>query len=605
MILRLAWLIAFALHLLALISPLAHAGGGAQPTAHVLRYAFPVAETGFDPAQLSDVYSRTVVAGIFEAPLCFDYLAKPARLKPLTAEALPQISADFREFTFKLRPGIYFADDPAFKGVRRELTAADYVYALKRHYDPRWNSPNLYLLENARIQGLSALRQQALSSKTPFNYDTEVEGLKALDRYTLRIRLGEPAPRFHQTVMADPAAFGAVAREVVEHYGERIMEHPVGTGPFKLGAWRRSSKIVLERSPSFRAEIYDEQPAADDVAAQAVAKQLQGRRLPLLDRVEIAIIEEEQPRWLAFLNGEVDLLERLPNAFIQNAVPNNRLAPYLVKRGVTMHRAPQVDVVMAAIFNMAHPLVGGNAPEKVALRRAIALAYNAPQEITHVRKGQALPAETAIAPLTFGHDGNVRTEMSQYDPARAKALLDLYGYIDRDGDGWRDLPDGRPLELLYATQSDQASRQLAEIWDKSMKAVGLKMSFKVAQWPENLKALRAGRLMLWGVGWSAGTPDGDTFLALAYSPNTGQSNHARFHLPAFDTLYEQQARLPDGPERLALMQQAAQLMVVNMPYKFSAHRVVTDLTHPHVKGYRRNPFVREFFKFVDVVDRVD
>ena len=114
----------------------------AQPL-KVLRYAFPIAETGFDPAQISDLYSRTVAANIFEAPLTYDYLSRPARLKPQTAAALPEVSDDGKRFVFEIRPGIFFADDPAFKGVKRELTAADYVYAVKRHYDPQFKSPSL------------------------------------------------------------------------------------------------------------------------------------------------------------------------------------------------------------------------------------------------------------------------------------------------------------------------------------------------------------------------------------------------------------------------------------------------------------------------------
>ena len=187
----------------------------------VLRYAFPVAETGFDPAQLSDLYSRTVTAGIFEAPLAFDFLARPFVMKPLTAEAMPEISADFTSFTFRIQRGIQFADDPAFKGpdgrqTPRELTAQDYVYSIKRHYDPIWKSPNLYLLENARLLGLTELRKKVIEAKTPFPYDTEVEGIRALDRYTFQVRLAEPSPRFHQQLMTDSSVFGAVAREVVD-----------------------------------------------------------------------------------------------------------------------------------------------------------------------------------------------------------------------------------------------------------------------------------------------------------------------------------------------------------------------------------------------------
>ena len=566
----------------------------------VLRYAFPTAETGFDPIQLSDLYSRTVTAGIFEAPLAFDFLARPFRMKPLTAEALPLIEDDFRSFTFRIRPGIHFADDPAFKGRKRELTAADYVYTIKRHYDPRFNSPNLYLLENAKLLGLSELRKQVLASKQPFPYDTEVEGAKVLDRYTFRVRMAEPAPRFHQGLMTDSSVFGAMAREVVEFYGDKIMEHPVGTGAFRLAEWRRSSRIVLERNPGFRELRYDEQAAADDPRSQAIAQRLKGRRLPMLDRVEIAIIEEVQPRWLSFLNGQSDMVERLPNEFAPQAAPNNKLAPNLAKRGITMDQSPLVDITLAALFNQDNPVVGGYTPEKVALRRAIALAYDSDEEIRLVRMSQAIPAQTAIAPLAFGYNPALKTTMSDHDPARARALLDMYGYADRDGDGLREQPDGTPLTLEYATQPDHLSRKLTELWDKNMKAVGLRIVFKVAKWPENLKASRAGRLMMWGVGWSAASPDGDTFLALAYGPNKGGANHARFDLPAFNALYIKQNKMPDGPERQRVMEEASKLMVAYVPYKLSAHRIATDLMQPWVIGYRRNPFVREFYKYVDI-----
>ena len=581
------------------------AAPGAAPAAEagppkVIRYAFQVAETGFDPAQLSDLYSRTVISGIFESLLTFDYLARPFKMKPLTAEAMPEISPDFTRFTFKIRPGIYFADDPAFKGKQRELTAQDYVYSVKRHYDPQWKSPNLYLLENAKLLGLTELRKKVMAAKQPFPYDVEVEGVKALDRYTLQFTLAEPSPRFHQQLLTDSSAFGVMAREVVEFYGDKIMEHPVGTGPFKLGEWRRSSRIVLVKNPGFRDERYEAEPPPDDARSQAIAAKLKGRKLPMVDRVEIAIIEETQPRWLSFLNGQSDFLERLPNEFAEVAIPNNELAPNLVKKGIVMDRAPLVDATLASLFNQDNPVVGGYTPDKVALRRAISLAYNSAEEIRLVRKNQAVPAQAAIAPLTFGYRGSLKTEMSDYDVARAKALLDLYGYVDKNGDGWREQPDGSPLVLEYATQPDQLSRQLVELWDKGMKSIGLKIVFKSAKWPENLKASRAGKLMMWGVAWSAGSPDGDTFLALAYGPNKGQANHARFDLPAFNKLYIQQNKMADGPEREKVMEEASKLMVAYVPYKISSHRIATDLMHPWVYGYRRNPFVREFWKYVDI-----
>jgi ABC-type transport system substrate-binding protein len=244
--------------------------------------------------------------------------------------------------------------------------------------------------------------------------------------------------------------------------------------------------------------------------------------------------------------------------------------------------------------------VGGYEPHKVALRRAISLAYDVQQEIQQVRKGQAVPAQAIIPPLLTGFDPQLKTEMSDHDIARARALLDLYGYVDRDGDGWREQPNGQPLVIEYSSQPDQLSRQLQELWRKAMKAIDVRIDFKIAKWPEQLKASRAGKLMMWGVAWSAVNPDGSYFLDLVYGPNKGQANHSRFDLPAFNELYKRQFVMEDGPERDALMKQAKLLAVAYMPYKVTGHRVLTDLMHPQVVGYRRHPFLREFWRYVDI-----
>jgi ABC-type transport system substrate-binding protein len=590
--------------MLALVTGLFVAWGAASAQApagdlKTLRYAFRVAESSFDPAQITDLYSRTVVAGILEAPLEFAYLERPFRMRPATAAAMPEVSADFKTFTFRIKPGIFFADDPAFKGQKRELTAADYVYSLKRHYDPRWKSGNLYLLENAKILGLSELRKELIAQGKPFDYDREVEGLRTLDRYTFQIRLAEPNPRLLSTNFADPSFTGAMAREVVELYGDRIGEHPVGTGAFRLAQWKRSSRIVLERNPNYREVLYDEQAPADKPALQKVAAQLKGRRLPMLDRVEIAIIEENQPRWLSFLNQEADLLDEVPPDFANIAMPNNKLAPNLAKQGMHMVRYTRADVSFS-YFGMENPVVGGYEPHKVALRRAISLAVDVEKEIRLVRRNQAIPAQSIVGPNTWGFEPTFKSEMSEYDLPRAKALLDTFGYVDKNGDGWRDQPDGKPLVLEYATQPDQQSRQLIEQWKRNMDALGIRIEFNTAKWPENLKASRAGKLMMWGVGWLAASPDSDTFIGLGYGPNKGQSNHARFDLPELNKVYEAQRMLPDGPERAALIEQAKKVLVAYMPYKVHVHRIFTDLTQPWVTGYERNIFVRDQWRYVDV-----
>jgi len=589
----------------ALISALpALALGAPRPAAaaaeKVLRVTLPSAESMLDPPQTNtNLYSTTILAQIFESPLAYDYLARPVRLQPLTASALPEVSADFTTLTLRIRPGIFFADDPAFKGQPRELVAADYAYAIKRFYDPRYNSSDLYLFQNAKLPGLVELREQALRSKQAFDYDTPVDGIRALDRYTLRIRLGQPDPRFVY-LLADPAIFGAVAREVVEFYGDEISAHPVGTGPYRLVAWRRASRIELARSPSFRHLVYTGQPA-DEPLAREIATGLAGRRLPLADRVVVDVIDEDQPRWLAFLNGEHDHLQ-LPGLFAPMAAPNGRIAPFLAKRGVRLQRALRADIDMS-FFNMRHPLVGGYTPDKVALRRAIALAHDGAEYIRLVRGGGGQAAQSVVPPFTTGYDAAYRSEMGRHSPAEARALLDLYGYVDRDGDGWRETPDGRPLLLRMAAINDQRRRLQNELWKRALDRVGLRIEFDIATWPELLNRSRAGSLMMWGFGWSASSPDGGFFLALAYGPNADESNDARFALPAYDRLFERQRGLPDGPEREALMRQAKDLLVAYMPYKVHAHRIEIDLVQPWTRHYWRHPFLREPWQYMDVGGR--
>ena len=583
--------------LLAGSSALALVRPAAAIPAKTLRFVVPFAESGFDPPRVSDQSSIRVIAHIFEPLLGYDPLALPVALVPLTAAALPEVSADFRRLVFTLQRGILFADDPAFKGQPRELVAADYVYSFKRFYDPLVRTEHLYRFENAKILGLSELRARVIKGKTPFPYDVEVPGLRVMDRYRFEVVLADPAPRFARQ-FADWMT-GAVAREVVETYADDLMAHPVGTGPFRLMQWRRASRMVLERNPRFREQRFTTLGApADRPDLQATAQRLAGARAPVLDRIEIDVIEEAQPRWLAFLNGEIDMLT-VPPTFGPLAMPGGQLAPFLAKRGVQAERVLAPSTALT-FFNCTDPLVGGLAPEKVALRRAVALAFDSAEDVRVVLRDQAVPANQLIPPGCYGHDPALRSELTSPSPARARALLDMHGYLERDGSGWRSTPQGRPLVLRMAFTPTGVARASSELWLKRLRAVGLRVVFEFAPFGELIKRSLAGQLMLWGFSWTAPEPDGDFYLGLAYGPNAAQSNDARFALPAFDRLYEQQRVLPDGPQRLALMHQAHKLMLAYMPYMAHNHAIVTDLLQPGVRGPLRQPFSSDWFRWADV-----
>ncbi|MEP7156731.1 MAG: ABC transporter substrate-binding protein [Betaproteobacteria bacterium] len=568
-----------------------------QKELKVLRYAFEIAETTLDPQKVADVYSNIVNNAIFDAPMSYDYLARPAKLKANTIVALPEVSADFRTFTFRVKPGIYFADDEAFGGKKRELVAEDYVYTMKRLFDPSLTAPLLSEVEGFIVGSDEYVARARKANK--LDYDAPLEGLKTLDRYTFQIKLINPKPAFIYQ-LADCRVACAVAREVAEKYGTDIGSHPVGTGPFRMTSWRRSSKMILEPNPNFRESYYDGEPAPGDVEAEQMLARFKGRRLPMIDRIEVSIIEEMQPRMVSFLGGGQDLLWRMPEEFANVAVPNNQLAPNLKKQGIQFAQVPLLDLTYL-YFNMTNPVVGGYTQEKIALRRAITLAYKTQDEISVIRKNQAIPAQTPYSPGVAGYDPAFRTSANEYSPSKANALLDMYGY-KRGVDGYRTLPDGSPLILKNNSTPTDRDKQIDEMWKRSMDDIGLRIEFRKARWPDLLKESYAGKLMMWQLGGSASAPDAETWLVSLYGPNAGQKgNQARFQLKEYDALFERAVQMPDTPERTKLYQEMARLIVAYAPWKINVHRIGTDLWYPYVVGFRR-PLVQSqnWWKYVDI-----
>jgi ABC-type transport system substrate-binding protein len=571
----------------------------AQPDPNkVLRYAFEIAETSFDPHKVSDVYSSIVNNGMYDAPLRYDYLARPPKMVPNTLVAMPEVSADLMTLTLKVKPGTYFADDPAFKGKKRELVAEDYVYSMKRVLDPKLSSPVVGELDGTVADLDEFLVRVRKAGK--MDYDTPIAGIRTIDRYTLQIKLKKPKYNFIYQ-LADCRVTCAVAREVVETYKNDFAAHPVGTGAYVLSSWKRSSKMVFVPNPNFREVYFDGEPASDDKEGQAILAALKGKRLPIVGRVEVDVIEETQPRWLAYLNQEHDLLWRLPEEFANQAIPGNRLAPNLKKRGMHFEQVAGLDLTYA-YFNLDDPTIGGYTPDRVALRRAINLAYKTQDEIAVIRKNQAIKAQTPFSPGVAGYDPNFQTSASEYDPAKAKALLDMYGYIDRDGDGYREMPDGKPLVLVVASPPTARDLQFDELWKRSMDEIGIRTDYRKAKWPDLLKEAYAGKLMMWQLGSSSAAPDALSSLTNLYGPNAGlKGNLSNFRLAEFDRLYERAELLPHGPERTKVFQEAAKLMVAYAPWKLNTHRVYTDMWYPYVIGFRR-PLIQtqNWWRYVDI-----
>jgi ABC-type transport system substrate-binding protein len=566
----------------------------AADPAKVLHVAYSIAETSFDPAFASDAASDGIIANVFDSMLDYDYLARPVKLVPRALEAMPIVEDGGRSYLCKVRKGIFFTPDPAFKGKPRELTAADFAYGLKRILDPAVKSPWAWLLD-PRLLGAAEARARAEKSGR-FDYDAPLPGLEVVDRYTLRIRLAQPDLRFPYALAVPGMA--AQAREVVDAYGHDIGAHPVGTGPYMLGEYKRSSRIVLVANPHYRQVTYEPAGAIPE-SSKAVAAALRGRRLPLAGRVEINVIEEGQARWLAFLNRELDFLDILPVDFVDQALDvNGKLRPELAKQGI-VHDVLLRPNTWWTYFNMQDPVVGGYAPEKIALRRAIGMAYDNATAIRVLLKGRAMPANGPIPPDIAGYDPHLKTDAQLYDPAAARALLDRFGYKDRDGDGYREMPDGKPLVLERWSTPNSASRQGDELWKKCMDAIGVRIAFRQDRVPELRKMARQGKIPMRGDGWNADYPDAENFMQLLYGPS-GPDNNARFDLPEFNRLYEQARALPESPERMKLFDRMTLLVVAYAPWRLTYHLIEDSVRHPWVGTYVPHPIRSQWWQYVDV-----
>jgi ABC-type transport system substrate-binding protein len=569
----------------------------------VIRLPVQSAERGFDCALESDANTGNLCDAIFDPLLQYDHLARPIKLQPRTAVAMPKVSSDGKTYTFKIKPGIYFTPDAAFGGKRRELVAADYVFSIKRLIDPKIKAQWQFLVEG-KLVGADALTESAKRTGR-FDYDKPIAGLEAKDRYTFVMRL--TAPDYNMLYILAMPATGAVAREVVERYGAAFAEHPVGTGPYRLKEWRRASRVVLEANPDYREDYFSTvaDPKTLDEHDRRTVEHLKGKRLPRVGRIEYFPIEEEQPRWLAFLNGEFDYINPVPTPFVDIAVPGGKVAPYLAQYGI-YKRADEVAWITYTLFNVNETIngrrnpVGGYKPENIALRRAISMAYPVEDEISIIEKDQAVKAYSPIAEGMAGFT-NERVDTYDYNPARAMALLDLYGYIDRDGDGWRDMPDGSPLVIDQSSNETQRDRSRNELWKRAMGAIGVRMTFEnVKKTPEIRKMGQLGQIQMWSYGWIADYPDGENFLQLFWSKTIGGANYTNFNLPEFDAMYEKIKTMPDSPQRTALYRQMVRLLWVYNPWRVNFLKRGSILVQPWVIGYRRHPFAHEPWKYLDI-----
>jgi ABC-type transport system substrate-binding protein len=556
----------------------------------VIYAVMPTKIQGLDPGYTSGIYSAQVMCEIFECLYQYHYLKRPYGVFPQLAEAMPEVSEDRLTYTIKIKQGVYFADDKCFpNGKGRELKASDFVFAWKRVANIKYLSPNWWVFDD-KVVGLDEFREYTKTCKSQFDadYSRNVEGLQAPDDYTIVIRLKKPWPQLIYLLAFHVTA--PIAREAVDLYHKNIINHPVGTGAFKLKTWNRGSYIELVRNPSFREEFYPSEGEEGDLENGLLADA--GRRLPLVDKIVWLVIEEEQPMWLQFLRGKVDASAIPKDNFGHAISPARELTPEMRRRNIHLMRIHDPDTFFIG-FNMEDPVLGKNK----ALRQAISYAYNKAGETELFWNNSWEVAHGFIPPMFKSYNPEIKDVGQRYDPERAKQLL-------REAE---KVHGGKlPTLTLSIGSTDTQRRQLGQYYQRCLGEVGIDIELEFMDWPIFNKKLNTKSLQMFALGWMADYPDAETFLQILYSKNASPGpNHYNYASKKFDEIYEKVVVMPDSPERTELYREAERIVIEDCPAVWTLHRVRYILRHDWLGNYKPHayPFGMWKYRKVDTAKR--
>ena len=573
--------------------------GNAGPGLKVFKASLDGAPSSIDPVQASNIYANTVVLNAYDTLYRFKYLARPYEITTNLAADMPDISEDGLVYRIRIRQGAHFIDDPAFDGgTGREVVAEDFVYSLKRQFDTTQRPRGAWLWQG-RIVGLDDWK--AAGS----DYDQPVEGLRAVDRYTIEIRLLKPYPQLVYTLAQGYSAI--VPREAVDTYGRELSSRPVGSGPFKVISYD-SSRIVYEKNEKFRqvpVDIWEEGYDPDTHASTGV-ETIHGRSPPFIDRLEIAFVSENAARWNSFTKDNEIQYITVPTEQYENVLASRdpiRVKPEISEK---YHSYSGIEAgFVFTNFNMDFPEFGYNDdPERErrnkALRCAVTKGFDWARRNESFYFGLARVFPGIITPTVPEFDPELSEESVTLDIAGAKKLL--------ADNGWN--ADNIP-EIVFGTTAGVIQRMFYEQFRGFMKKIGYppeKIVLKqYATFGDFVKDTSNSRLPIIAKGWGLDYPDAENTLQLFYGPNGSPgSNDANYRNPEYDRLYEQSAVMLPSPERTEIYRRMNRMLIDDCVVISGLARTRIYLWHKDIIAVPDREIVGGFFlRFVDTIDGGD
>jgi oligopeptide transport system substrate-binding protein len=543
----------------------------------------------FDPANAYDSVSLDMVPSIYETLYQYAYLNDTYKIVPLLAADMPKISADRLTLTIPIKHGVRYQDDPCFKeskGKGREVKAQDFIHAWKRLALPSLDSQGWWVFDG-KLAGINAFHDKlAKAGKGEVDkiFEEDIEGVKALDDFTLQIKLLKPYPQLMYILAMSFTA--PIPREAIAKWGDdkgAMNDHAVGTGPYFLKEWSRGRRIVLERNPNYHPEFYPTEGSLDFRKKGMLADA--GKPLPFMDRLVFDVMREQQPRWLSFLSNTKDLLEIPKDNFAQAITNQSNLKPELAAKGVRLNIETGITQRYVS-FNVKDKLF-----ENKYLRQALSSAIDREKWIEIFTNGTGRKMVTALPPGIPDRPAHARIKYD-YNLERAKELLKKAGYPNGEG---------LPVINFDLRGADTVSRQLGDFFTQQWGAIGVKVNVIANTFPAYLEKMKRGALQVSFGGWTMDYPDGENIYQLLYGPNKSPGpNDSNFDQPEMNKLYEEIAIMESDPKRAALIQKMDDILQEEVPWALGYYEASYVVTQPWVLNYRNNDIMANKYKYLRI-----
>ncbi len=640
---------------------------------NVMFAAFDARPKHLDPARSYAANEYRFISQIYEPPLQYQYLKRPYTLIPATVEAMPQAefydnkgrhladdappqSVAYTVYDIHIRPGIRYQPHPAFavdadgkplyrhmtaadlgkintladfpKRGSRELTAADYVYEIKRLAHPQLHSPIVGLMGD-HIVGMKeyqktlqkALVQQKTQGEGEVFLDLDkypLEGATVVDRYTYRIKIRGVYPQF--LYWLSMPFFAPLPKDVDQFYAQPGMAeknitldwYPVGTGPYMLTVNNPNRRMVLERNPNFHLETYPSEGDPGDKEAGLLDDA--GKRLPFVDKVVYSLEKESIPYWNKFLQGYYDSSGISSDSFDQAVHVGSQgeavLTEAMRKKGIRLETAIGASTYYMG-FNMLDPVVGGLDERGRKLRQAVSIAIDQEEYISIFANGRGIPAQGPIPPGIFGYrDGKEGMDPYMYDwvngaPRRkslavARQLLAEAGYPNGV-----DAKTGAPLLLhldITATGPDDKAR--LDWYLKQFQKINVQLDIRNTDYNRFQDKIQKGSAQIYLFGWNADYPDPENFLFLLYGPNakvkSQGENASNYDNPEFNKLFDQMKDMPNSPARQAVIDRMVDIARRDAPWVWGFHPKGFSLYHAWLKNAKPNLMANNTLKYLRI-----